>query len=114
MNKNTLKFAAPVLMLAALSLTACKSTSNEGKGSNEIIETPPRQAETTTYTTTATVTGIDAPNRRVTLTTPDGMRNTYTLGPEVRNFNQIRIGDQVKTTLTEEVALSLQEGGTPS
>ena len=115
MNKKTLKFAAPGLMLAALlSSTACKSTSDEGKGSTEVTSSPGHASETTTYTTTATITGIDAPNRKVTLTKADGARHTYTLGPEVRNFDQLRIGDQVKTTLTEEVAMSLQKGGTPS
>src|SRR6185295_5473424 len=113
MNKTTLKFAAPALILAALSFTACKSN-DEGKGSTEVISAPGRVSETTRYTTTAKVTGIDAPNRRVTLTTPDGIRKTYVLGPEVRNFDQSRIGDQVRTTLTEEVALSLTRGGTPS
>lgn len=116
MNKNTLKFAAPALLLtASLSFTACSSTSDdEGKGATVVTETPGGRAETTTHTTTATVTGIDAPNRRVTLTSRDGQRKTYTLGPNVRNFDQIRIGDQVKTTLTEEVAVSLARGGTPS
>ncbi len=116
MKTNTPTIAASALLLAALlSSTGCKSTSEEeGKGATEVTTSPGRASETTTYTTTATVTGIDAVNRRVTLTTPDGMRKTYTLGPEVRNFDQIRIGDQVKTTLTEEVAVFLKRGGTPS
>jgi len=112
MNIKTVKFAAPTLALAALlSLTACKS-SDEGKGGTEVTRSPGRASEFSTYETTATVTGIDAPNRRVTLTTPDGRREIYTLGPEVRNFDQIRIGDQVKTTLTQETAISLDKFGT--
>jgi hypothetical protein len=115
MNTTTLKFAAPALMLAALlSSAGCKSTKDEGKGSTEVVETPRGKSEISTHTTTATITGIDAPSRRVTLTTPDGRTSTYTLGPEVRNFDQLRIGDQVKTTLTEEVAVSVQKGGTPT
>jgi hypothetical protein len=112
MKKNTAKFAAPVLMLAAsLSFTSCKS--GDGKGSTEVTREAGRVTQTTTYNTTATVTGIDFANRKVTLTTPDGARQTYKLGPEVRNFDQIRIGDQVKTTLTQEVALSLNKTDMP-
>jgi hypothetical protein len=109
MNKNTVKFAAPALMAAVLSFTAC-SSSKEGKGATEVTRTPGHASETTTYKTTATVTGIDYANRKVTLTTPDGRSDTYKIGPEARNFDQVRIGDRVNTTLTEEVALSLTKG----
>lgn len=114
MKNNGTKFAAPALTLAALvSLTAC-STSDEGKGSSEVTRSPGHAGEIRTYRTTATVTGIDFANRRVTLTRPDGERRTYTVGPEARNFDQIRIGDQVNTTLTEEVALSLNRTDAPA
>lgn len=115
MKTNTLKFTAPALLLAALlSSTGCKSTEEEGKGATEVIETPRGTTEISTFTTTATVTGIDAPRRKVTLTMPDGKRKTFTAGSEVRNFDQIRIGDQVKTTVTEEVAVFLRKAGTPA
>jgi hypothetical protein len=114
MNKIVKKFAAPASILAvSLSLTACSSSDN-GKGSTQVTREPGHVSEVRTYTTTATVTGIDLENRRVTLTTPDGDREIYTLGPEVRNFNQIRIGDKVKTTLSQEVALSLTRTDGPA
>jgi hypothetical protein len=113
MNTNTLKFAALALLLAGSSITGCKS-SDEGKGATEVTRSQGRANETTTYTRTARVTGIDMANRRVTLTTPEGTQKTYTAGPAVRNFDKIRIGDQVKTTLTEETALSLGRGEAPS
>jgi len=104
----------PAVMLAAIvSFTGCKSSDTEGKGATELTETTTGAKETTTYKTTATVMDIDAPNRRVTLTTTDGTRRTYTLGPEVRNFDQIHIGDLVKATVTEETALFLRSAGTP-
>lgn len=113
MKKNIVKFAAPALTLAALfSLTAC-SSSDEGKGSSEVTREPGRVSETATYKTTATVTGIDFANRKVTLTTPDGRSQTYNVGPEARNFDQVRIGDKVNTTLTQEVALSLNKTDLP-
>jgi Cu/Ag efflux protein CusF len=114
MNKNKVKFAASALMSAALlSFTACKS-SDEGKGSSEVSRSPGRASEVTTYETTATVTGIDFANRKVTLTTPDGGRQTYTVGPDARNFDQVRVGDKVHTTLTRETALSLNKTDMPA
>jgi len=104
----------PTVMLAAIvSFTGCKSSDKEGKGATEFTETTTGAKETTTYKTTATVMDIDTPNRRVSLLTADGTRRTYTLGPEVRNFDQIHIGDKVKATVTEEVALFLNKAGTP-
>jgi len=112
-NKNKLNFAATALMLAALlSSTACKSTSNKGTGVTEYGRTEGARSRTTTVTSTATVTGIDASNRKITLTETDGTRKTFTAGPEVRNFDQLRIGDQVKTTMTEQVAVFLRKAGT--
>jgi hypothetical protein len=55
-----------------------------------------------TYKLTATVIGIDAPVRKVTLLGQDGKKTTVKCGPEVTNFEQIRVGDVVKTTVTDE------------
>ena len=59
---------------------------------------------------TATVTAIDAANRLVTL---KGKKETDTIkmGPEVVNFDQIKVGDQVKVTVSQGVVLSLQAPG---
>jgi hypothetical protein len=61
-----------------------------------------------TVKASAKVTSIDKPNRTLTLTTDDGRQTTFKAGPEVRNFDQIRVGDQVKATLTEEFAVALR------
>ncbi len=53
---------------------------------------------------TATVTAIDAANRTVTL---KGKKETDTIkvGPEVKNFDQIKVGDQVVVTVSQELTL---------
>ncbi|HYG85706.1 MAG TPA: hypothetical protein VD978_05570 [Azospirillum sp.] len=43
----------------------------------------------------ATVTAMDKDSRTVTLRYPDGIEETVKAGPEVRNFDQIRVGDTV-------------------
>ncbi len=46
-------------------------------------------------TSTATVGAIDHENRTGTLKFPDGTTATFKAGPEVRNFDQVKVGDQV-------------------
>ena len=42
---------------------------------------------------------------------PDGSLSTYQCGPDVRNFNQIKVGDQVTATVAESLAIGLMKGG---
>ena len=66
-----------------------------------------------TFTTTATVTAVDAATRKVTLQFPGGGTTTYKAGPEVVNFGQIQVGDRVRAEGTEEVAVFLGGGQPP-
>lgn len=66
-----------------------------------------------THKMTATVTDIDAAKRKVTLVTSDGEKTTVKCGPEVINFDQIRVGDQLKATVTEELAVAMAAEGAP-
>lgn len=59
----------------------------------------------------ATVTRIDADTRQVFVTGPNNMPYTITAGPEVRNFAQIKVGDQVVVRFIESVALTLLKDG---
>jgi hypothetical protein len=60
-------------------------------------------------TATSKVTAVDAAKRTVTLNNEAGENNTYKLGKNVRNFDQIRVGDQVKATLLESVAVTVSK-----
>ena len=64
-----------------------------------------------TVTVSAEVTAIDAVNRTATLQEPDGETFTVTVGPEAVNFDQVRVGDTVKATLTEALVVFLDEEG---
>jgi hypothetical protein len=66
-----------------------------------------------THKLTATVTGIDAANRHVTLRTADGNKTTVKCGPDVINFDQIRVGDQLKVTVVEQLVAYLADAGAP-
>jgi hypothetical protein len=59
----------------------------------------------------ARVTAIDSANRKVTLLGPKGNTFAVKVGPEAVNFDQIRVGDLVNATLTEELVVYLDEEG---
>lgn len=65
-------------------------------------------------TTTATVQAVDTGNRTVSLEMPDGTVKTFKLGKEVRNFDQIKVGDQVKTTYVDELTVFLRKADAPT
>ena len=67
-----------------------------------------------TYQETATVTGIDRDKRKVTLVGRDGTMGVFKAGPNVVNFDQIQIGDQVKATVTQELVVFVRKSGEPS
>jgi len=107
MKKNLLKLAA--LSLAAAAMLAIAACSNKVKGTEDtsVIETPDGAIIVDTFTTTATVTGINTEKREVTLVAPEGRKTTYKAGPDMVNFNQLQVGDQVKAVYTEEVAVAI-------
>lgn len=67
-----------------------------------------------TYEMTAAVTAVDTDKRKVTLVTPDGKKTVVKCGPEVVNFKQIQVGDQLKLTVTEELAVYMADAAAPA
>ena len=59
----------------------------------------------------ATITAIDMATRDVTLKGPQGYEMTVTAGADVKNFANMRVGDQVAAEYVEAVTLELKKGG---
>jgi hypothetical protein len=59
--------------------------------------------------TTNTVLAIDAAHRRVTLKNLNGKIHQYKAGPQVVNFNQLKVGDVVKATVVERMSIFLRQ-----
>ena len=74
-------------------------------------EERPGGVAVTATTVTATVSDIDYKNRKVTLTGPDGTNKTLSVGPEVKNFAQIKQGDKVVVEQVESVAVIVTPPG---
>jgi hypothetical protein len=62
-----------------------------------------------TYQETATVSAVDKEKRKVTLATADGEKTTLTAGPDMVNFDQLQVGDQVKATVTQQLAVFVRK-----
>jgi Cu/Ag efflux protein CusF len=99
---------APALAVV-LSLTSCSSDSPQGQGATFVAAQPgvPGGVIINTYQITATVKAIDTEKRKVTLMGADGKGDVVECGPEVVNFPQIQVGDQVKATITEQLVVAM-------
>lgn len=66
-------------------------------------------AESTTME--ATVVAVDGAKRTITIKTADGATRTFKVGKEVKNFDQIKAGDKIKTTFFESIAIFVRKSG---
>jgi Cu/Ag efflux protein CusF len=102
--------------LATLPLAGCASdTSGSATPSTaaaaETIEGADRVERRQAIEVTATVKKIDYEKRRVTLALPEGREVELTAGPEARNFDQVKAGDQVRVTYYESLVVQVRQPG---
>jgi Cu/Ag efflux protein CusF len=95
-----------VAVLSALSVPAFAQTSAVAASSS-----PGKGAVAETVKVAATITAIDKATRGVTLKGPKGDELMITAGPEVKNFDQMKVGDQVTVEYVRALALELKKGG---
>lgn len=96
-SKGTEPVAAATPDPAPVEQTASTPQDRPGRGEADLI------------VVTATVKAIDKKNRVVTLKYPDGKVAKIKCGPEVRNFKQIHIGDEVKAEMLESVEIFIAD-----
>ncbi len=110
-------FGSTTLLLTAtlFALLSCTTASPpppaEQTGSMAYVEGVPGGVMVNTVDISARVTAIDSANRKVMLLGPDGEKFTVKAGPEAVNFDQVRVGDLVNATVTEELVVYLDEEG---
>lgn len=126
--KNKMKILAGAAFIAAVPLlmTSCSSTSSTSSSQGNAASST-MSSDTSTggaeidrgrvmidaTSETATVKSIDKETRTVVLLHQDGTTSDYECGPGVRNFDQIKVGDQVTATVGESVAIALIKSGVP-
>ncbi len=67
-----------------------------------------------THELTATVIAVQKASRKVTLLGTGGIKETIQVGPDVVNFDQIRVGDRLKVEVTQELIVGLAAPGESS
>ena len=80
-------------------------------GSAAVATAPGKAVVAQTVKATATLTAVDAKTRDITLKGPQGNEMTVTAGPEVKNFDKLKVGDQVAMQMIEALTLELKKGG---
>jgi Cu/Ag efflux protein CusF len=75
-----------------------------------VATAPGKVAGAATTVVTAKVVAVDPAQRTVTLQGASGKTRTIEVGDEVRNFDQIKVGDMVHAKYTQALALELKKG----
>ncbi len=78
------------------------------------VEAPHTTGNAALLTATARVVSVDHTNRVVRLRGPKGRTFTVDVGPEVKNFDQIRPGDTVTVQYYKSIAFTLGKPGAPT
>jgi len=66
------------------------------------------------YELEATVTAINKAARWLTLMSRDGIKQTVQVGPEVVNFDQVRVGDKLRVQATQELVVHMADSNEPA
>ena len=67
--------------------------------------------KTKSVSATATIQAIDSTTRSITLRDETGVEDTYVAGPEIKRFDELKVGDTVKMTYYESVFLQVRKAG---
>ena len=97
MPKKTIRFALSAMLLMLVSpIFATQAQSGATDAGIDAVEV---------VTATATVEKIDLEKRKVTLLLDDGKKKTYKVDSRVQNLAQVKVGDQLEMSFTEEIAI---------
>ncbi len=104
MKKFVIPVAASILSLTSLAMAqnAPQAGVMVAKGPNEVAAADGVQIQ-------GKVKSIDKQNRSVVVVGEQGKEVSLSLGPQVRNFDQIKVGDLVTLTYVQALALDLHK-----
>jgi hypothetical protein len=106
--RNSLHIAGLLVVCAAAGSAHAQQSPT---GATIVSSQPGRAAAAQVVKASVVVTSIDAANRGLTLKTADGRAFDVVAGPEVRNFEQIKVGDRVVAEYVRALTLELRKGG---
>jgi len=79
--------------------------------STAMTSQPGRVAAAETIKASVVVSAIDPATRTLTLKNAEGTMSDMVAGPEVRNFDQIKVGDAIVVEYVRALTLELRKGG---
>jgi len=98
-------------LLGAACLPALAQQKPDAQAAAMVASAPGTGTITSAVKISARVESIDKAQRQLTLKGPKGNLNTVTAGPDVRNFDQIKVGDMVVVRYLESLTLTLKKDG---
>jgi len=107
MSKSLPSMLLPLAMLALPSCTQPPDPKTEHAQTATYSPGVPGGIAVETTTITANIAFVYKAPREVVIDLPGGKRETVKCGPEIVNFDQLKSGDLVKITLTQEVAVAM-------
>ena len=99
------------LVAAAVMAIATTSAVAQTGGVAAVKTEPGRVTVAEAVQVTASVEAIDKAKRLISLKGPDGNVFVVQAGPDVKNFDQIKVGDMVAARYVEALTLQLKPGG---
>jgi hypothetical protein len=103
--------AAAMIALSALVAAPVSAQQPSAAVATAVEKGPGMVAGANVATVTAKVVAIDKDKRLVTLQGPLGNQFRVVAGKEVRNFDQVKVGDELVVTHAEALTLELKKGG---
>ncbi len=97
------------LAVATMAVPVAAQSVGHDKTSVEI--SPGKAVYTSKMKVEATVVKLNRKSREATLKTETGEDMTFTVGPEVKNLKQVKVGDKVIANYIESVSLTLIKDG---
>jgi hypothetical protein len=99
------------MLAAALSLPAAAQQKATADAAVVAASAPGKATIAQAVKVSATVEAVDTASREVTLKGPKGKVFVLTAGPDVRNLEQVKVGDQVVVRYLESLSLTLKKDG---
>jgi Cu/Ag efflux protein CusF len=111
--RNRFAFIA-VALLGAISLPALSKDAHHGDAAVVGSSEPGKATVANVVKVTGTVQAIDVPTRHLTIKGPGDKVSSLELGPDVRNLEQVKVGDQVVVRYAQALTLTLMKSGAVS
>lgn len=108
--ENRMDLALQVKLASEIPLVPIEGDiTGEFSGASVSFQGVPGRTVVQSYEVTASVAAIDRATRKVTIVDPAGIKITVKCGPEVVNFDQVSVGDQLKMRVTEQLVVEMAD-----